>query len=99
MASLSEGVDARGSTPEEMLARAELASAVRALLAKLPTLERTLVERTYFSGVPLAEAAASIGVSRSWAHRVHARAMEKMGRELRKRDHLGTGGKAWGPKG
>jgi RNA polymerase sigma factor FliA len=98
VASLAEGAGSRGLTPEDVLARAELASLVRAIVSKLPTLERALVERSYFSGLTLAQAAASIGVSRSWAHRVHTRAMETMERELRKRDRMGAGGKAWGPK-
>jgi RNA polymerase sigma factor for flagellar operon FliA len=98
VASLAEGAGSRGQTPEDVLARAELASLVRAIVSKLPTLERALVERSYFSGLTLAQAAASMGVSRSWAHRVHARAMETLERELRKRDRMGAGGKAWGPK-
>jgi RNA polymerase sigma factor (sigma-70 family) len=98
VASLAEGAGSRGLTPEDVVAGAELASLVRAVVSKLPTLERALIERSYFSGQTLAEAAASIGVSRSWAHRVHARAMETMERELRNRDRTGAGGKAWGPK-
>ena len=94
---LAEGAGSRGLTPEDVLARAELASLVRAIVSKLPTLERALIERSYFSGLTLAQAAASIGVSRSWAHRVHSRAMETMERELRKRDRMGAGGKAWRP--
>jgi RNA polymerase sigma factor FliA len=98
MGSLAERVDGFGLTPEDVVARTELASLVRAIVSKLPTLERALVERSYFSGQTLAQAAASIGVSRSWAHRVHSRAMETMERELRKRDRMGAGGKAWRPK-
>jgi RNA polymerase sigma factor for flagellar operon FliA len=95
--SLAEGAGSRGLTPEDVLAKAELASLVRAIVSKLPTLERALIERSYFSGQTLPQAAASIGVSRSWAHRVHARAMETLERELRRRD-MGAGGKAWAPK-
>jgi RNA polymerase sigma factor for flagellar operon FliA len=98
VASLAEGAGSRGLTPEDVLARAELASLLRAVVGKLPTLERALVERSYFSGLTLAQAATSMGVSRSWAHRVHARAMQTLERELRKRDRIGGGGKAWGPK-
>ena len=96
--SLAEGAGSRGLTPEDVLAKAELASLVRAIVSKLPTLERALIERSYFSGQTLPQAAASIGVSRSWAHRVHARAMETLERELRSRDRMGAGGKAWAPK-
>jgi RNA polymerase sigma factor FliA len=98
VASLAEGAGSRGLTPEDVLSRAELASLVRAIVSKLPTLERALIERSYFSGQTLPQAASSIGVSRSWAHRVHARAMETLERELRRRDRMGAGGKAWAPK-
>jgi RNA polymerase sigma factor for flagellar operon FliA len=98
VAPLADGASHLGLTPEDAVAGAELASLVRAVVSKLPTLERSLIERSYFSGETLPEAAASIGVSRSWAHRVHARAMETLERELRKRDRMGAGGKAWAPK-
>jgi len=98
MGSVAERVDGFGLTPEDVLARTELASLVRAIVSTLPSLERALIERSYFSGQTLAQAAASIGVSRSWAHRVHAHAMETMERELRKRDPMGAGGKGWGSK-
>jgi RNA polymerase sigma factor for flagellar operon FliA len=98
-APVAEDSGSRGLTPEDAVARAELASLVRAIVAKLPTLERSLIERSYFSGETLQEAAASIGVSRSWAHRVHARAMETLERDLRRRGRPGAGGKAWTPKG
>ena len=86
-------------TPEDALAKAELASIVRTIVADLPSAERELIERSYFSGLTLAEAAAAIGVSRSWAHRVHARAIEIIQRELSKRDGVAArGGKRWGPR-
>jgi RNA polymerase sigma factor for flagellar operon FliA len=75
----------RGLTPEDAVARAELASLVREIVGRLPTRERELVERTYFQGQTLEQAAASMGVSRAWARRVHARAMETMQRALSKR--------------
>ncbi|MDP9149455.1 MAG: sigma-70 family RNA polymerase sigma factor [Myxococcota bacterium] len=86
MASLGDGVGGLGLTPEDALAKAELASLVRTIVADLPSVERALIERSYFSGLTLAQAAASIGVSRSWAHRVHARAIETIQRELSRRD-------------
>ena len=94
MASPSDG--ALGLTPEDALAKAEIASLVRTIVADLPSVERELIERSYFNGLTLAEAAAAIGVSRSWAHRVHARAIEIIQRELSKRDGVAArGGKRW----
>ena len=57
-------------------------------MAALPDSERTLVERHYFAGETLEQAAASIGLSKSWGSRLHARAIEAIARELRR---LGVG--------
>ena len=97
-ASLAEGVKSRPLTPEDVLARAELAWHVRAVLPKLPSPERALIERSYFNGLTVPEAARAIGISRSWAHRLHTRAMEILGRELRDRERTGAGGRPWAPK-
>jgi RNA polymerase sigma factor for flagellar operon FliA len=81
-----EDRDGLGKSPEHLLEGLERAAIVREIVAKLPDRERTLIERSYFDGLTLEQAAESIGVSRSWAHRVHARAIEIMNRELRKRE-------------
>jgi RNA polymerase sigma factor FliA len=88
-----------GLTPEDALAKAEIGSLVRSIVSDLPSVERELIERSYFSGLTLAEAAMAIGVSRSWAHRVHARAIEIIQRELSKRDGVAAkGGRKWRPR-
>jgi RNA polymerase sigma factor for flagellar operon FliA len=81
-----ENVDAEGRevTPEDLLAEAELLYRVKQIVARLPVQERTLVERHYFAGETLDEAAASLGLSKSWGSRLHARAIESIARELRK---------------
>ncbi len=72
------------STPEDLVANAEVAARVRAAVAKLPDRERVLVERHYFGGETLDAAAASLGLSKSWASRLHARAIEIIARDLGK---------------
>jgi RNA polymerase sigma factor for flagellar operon FliA len=81
-----ENVDADGRdvTPEDLLGQAELVARVKAIVATLPTQERTLIERHYFGGQTLDDAAASLGLSKSWGSRLHARAIEAIGKELRK---------------
>jgi RNA polymerase sigma factor for flagellar operon FliA len=81
-----ENVDAAGRdvTPEDLLGEAELMVRVKAIVARLPEQERTLVERHYFAGQTLDEAAASLGLSKSWGSRLHARAIESIGKELRR---------------
>ena len=98
MAALGEAVQGPGLTPEDLVEREQLASLVRAIVSKLPTLERALIERSYFSGLTLAQAAAAVGVSRSCAHRAHARAVETIERELRNGDCKGAGGEGWVPR-
>jgi RNA polymerase sigma factor for flagellar operon FliA len=96
---LGDGLDGLGVSPEDLVAKAQLASLVREIVAELPDLARALIERSYFNGQTLEQAAASIGVTPSWAHRVHARAIETMQRELRKRDRMvAEGGRVWGSK-
>jgi len=85
MAAPRENVDADGQevTPEDLLAEAETVARVKEVVARLPEQERTLVERHYFAGQTLDEAAASLGLSKSWGSRLHARAIESIAREMR----------------
>jgi RNA polymerase sigma factor for flagellar operon FliA len=86
MAAPRENVDAHGRdvTPEDLLGEAELMARVKTIVSKLPDPERTLIERHYFAGQTLDEAAASLGLSKSWGSRLHARAIEAIGKELRR---------------
>lgn len=85
-------------SPEEVLAREQQAALVRKIVAKLPKQERALIERTYFRGQTLEQAAAALGLSRSWATRAHARAIAAMEQAFRQGDRkLGPGGGAWRP--
>jgi RNA polymerase sigma factor FliA len=82
----NEAVDADGRdlTPENLVSEMELLTRVRAIVARLPDRERTLIERHYFGGETLDAAAASLGLSKSWGSRLHARAIESIARELRR---------------
>jgi len=73
------------ATPEDLVANAELLSSVRAIVSRLPDAERILIERHYFGDQTLDQAAASLGLSKSWGSRLHARAIETIARELRRR--------------
>ena len=96
---VGEGSSGLGATPEELLQEAQIAALVREVVADLPNPERTLIERNYFEGLTPEQAAASIGLSRSWGHQVHARAIARIERELRKRDRTaGGGGNGWTTK-
>lgn len=83
-------VDANGQavTPEEQLAREEFGARVRAVVATLPERERTIIEKHYFGGITLDDAAASLGLSKSWGSRLHARAIETITKELHRSGDL-----------
>jgi len=73
------------ASPEEQAMRAELVARIREVVSRLPAAERTLVERHYFGDETLDQAAASLGLSKSWGSRLHARAIEAIARELGKK--------------
>jgi RNA polymerase sigma factor FliA len=81
-----ENVDPEGGdvTPEDLLGDAQLLARVKEIVAGLPEQQRTLVQKHYFGGETLDDAAASIGLSKSWGSRLHARALEAIGQELRR---------------
>jgi RNA polymerase sigma factor for flagellar operon FliA len=73
--------DSRDS-PEEQLGREQLRAAIRVAVAGRPQDERALLERYYFGGMTMSEA--SGGLSRSWASRLHARAIRGVAGSLRR---------------
>jgi RNA polymerase sigma factor for flagellar operon FliA len=69
---LDEALDARDAVPR-----------VRAVLGQLPEKERHFIVKHYFEGKTLLEAGAELGLSKSWASRLHARAVEMLRDKLR----------------
>ena len=63
---------------DERLELEQQKTRIRAAIAKLPDNERKLLEGYYFHGKTLEEAGAAIGQSKSWASRLHARAVERL---------------------
>jgi RNA polymerase sigma factor for flagellar operon FliA len=72
-------------SPEEVLAREELRRDLRRAVLDLPDRHRALVERHYYGGERFDVIAADLGISKSWASRIHAQAMETLGAALRDR--------------
>jgi len=83
---LERASDQRES-PEESVGRAELVATVRAAIAERPDAERHLLERHYFDDVDFDDAAKELGLSKSWASRLHARAIEAVAKTM-KRDKI-----------
>ncbi|WP_438000198.1 sigma-70 family RNA polymerase sigma factor [Sorangium sp. So ce185] len=70
-------------SPEERASAAELAQAVRHAVRELPERERALVERHYFDDERFDQIAQDLGISKSWASRLHSQAIARLGELLR----------------
>ncbi|XXF76040.1 sigma-70 family RNA polymerase sigma factor [Myxococcaceae bacterium GXIMD 01537] len=88
-----EGADSAGFSDESLpvdqrLELEQLKRRVRAAIEQLPEKERKLLQGYYFQGRTLEEAGAEIGQSKSWASRLHARAIERLKEILNEEDEL-----------
>jgi RNA polymerase sigma factor for flagellar operon FliA len=74
------GFDAPGDAPppDDRIDATRLADRVRDALARLTDKERALVTKHYWEGKSLVDVAAELGMSRSWASRLHAQAVDKL---------------------
>jgi RNA polymerase sigma factor for flagellar operon FliA len=74
--------DTAPESPETHLAESESAAYVRRAIETLPDKERTMLQRVYFESETIEAAGASLGLSKSWASRLHARALSMMREKL-----------------
>ncbi len=70
-------------SPEDAACNAELREGVLRALETLPHQEAELVRRHYFEGDRFDEVAADLGLSKSWASRLHAKAMGRLAKRLK----------------
>jgi RNA polymerase sigma factor FliA len=70
--------DDRFKSPEESAQDAEGRARVRAALAALPEKERRFMELYYFADLNLETAGKKLGLSKSWASRLHTRAVNHL---------------------
>lgn len=70
-------------SPEDAASDAEMRERVRLALDGLPPQEAELVRRHYLEGDRFDEVAADLGLSKSWASRLHARALSRLSKRLR----------------
>lgn len=64
--------------PTERLHAGRLSEKLQRALEALPEKERALVRKHYWEGKNLLEAGAELGISKSWASRLHAQAVERL---------------------
>lgn len=77
-----EARDDAGPDVSSMLA--ELRLKLRECVAGLPADARSLIEGAYFEGLTLQEAGERLGISKAWASRLHARALQSLAQSLRR---------------
>lgn len=69
--------------PEDAYAQAELLAIIQTAVGDLDEIESKIIDLMYFEGLTLAQASQALGVSKPWACRLHARAMDRLTRRLR----------------
>ncbi len=68
--------------PETTAARRETRALIDRALTDIGDPEGTILRRHYFMDEDLQDAAASLGLSKSWGSRLHARGIEKLAARL-----------------
>ena len=63
--------------PVEVASR-EISQKLRELVGTLPPAEQGLIRAVYFEGATLQEAATALGISKSWASRLHAKTLNQL---------------------
>lgn len=78
------GFDAPGDAPPppDGLDQARAAARLRSAVTRLPDKQRAIVTKHYFEGKSLLEAGAELGLSKSWASRLHAQAVGQLRAQL-----------------
>jgi RNA polymerase sigma factor FliA len=82
-ASLASIADPAYRDPSEVVISQETTNRLRQLIDTLPSEAKKLILATYFGGETLQEAGKRLGISKSWASRLHAKTLEHLARSLR----------------
>lgn len=78
IASVGQDESSAPEAPDEQLIRADERQRVRAAVTQLPEREAKVVRELYFEGRLLDDIAKDLGVSKSWASRIHTKALSLM---------------------
>jgi RNA polymerase sigma factor FliA len=78
LSALGQDTEQPAEGPDEALMAAEVGERVRQAVQTLPGRERALVEGFYFQGRRFDEVAAELGISKSWASRLHGKALAQL---------------------
>jgi len=70
-------------SPPEAVIAGEIKQRLHELIDALPVDAGTLIRSIYFEGCGLQEAGRKLGISKSWASRLHAKTLKRLARDLR----------------
>jgi RNA polymerase sigma factor for flagellar operon FliA len=77
-----EETEAATPSPEAAAAARQDTGRVRSALAGMPEREREMIRLRYYEDLTLEEAGRRLGLSKSWASRLHTRALRLLGEQL-----------------
>jgi RNA polymerase sigma factor for flagellar operon FliA len=77
-------VDQKGKSLEDQASFQQEKATLRQAISQLPQKERSLLEYHYYQDLTLEDAASKLGLSKSWASRLHAKALNKLKDILKK---------------
>jgi RNA polymerase sigma factor FliA len=83
-----EGAKDNTESADETIERGQMLEVLKRAIDERPDAERALIRRHYFDGLKFEEVAKELGLSKSWASRLHARAIEGVKQTLRDRELL-----------
>jgi RNA polymerase sigma factor for flagellar operon FliA len=83
-------VDSKAAAPWSEMADSESRSGLRTAMEQLPPDAAALIRAVYFEDRTLQEAADRLGISKSWASRMHAKALEQLAQKLGNGGNRGT---------
>ena len=75
--------DSSTPAPPTAAIEREISQKLHELVDSLPAEAGTLIRSTYFEGLTLKEAGEKLGISKSWASRLHAKTLQQLARSLR----------------
>ncbi len=84
--SVTDSVSDPGEEAPQLVMHREADQKLREMVDQLPNEERRLVRMVYFEGKTLQDASSQMGISKSWASRLHGRILERLAIQLRRLD-------------
>jgi RNA polymerase sigma factor for flagellar operon FliA len=84
---IDETASSQDETPEEQISRSQMAALLKSAVDKLDEREQKFVQSYYFEHLSLTAAGELLGISRSWASRLHNKIINKLKIELSSQQH------------